>query len=344
MHEASSQKTETQITPAKILQTGLAFWNSKLLLSAVELEIFTKLSGGPLDADDLIHHLNIHPRAARDFFDALVAAGFLRRENGRYSNTPETGTFLVKSKPSYIGGILEMSANRLYSDWGFLTEALKTGTGPKKSKSASDPFEKLYETPEKLKEFLSAMTGISMASNVEIGRKFDWKKYRSFVDVGAAQGGLAVQIALQNPHLSGTGYDLARVRPVFEEYVKSFGLSERLGFQRGDFFKEELPPADVIIMGHILHDWDLETKRMLIAKAHRALAEGGAFIVFESIIDDDRSKNLFGLLMSLNMLIETPGGFDFTGADCQRWMREAGFRETRVIHLQGPDSMVVGIK
>ncbi len=97
-------------------------------------------------------------------------------------------------------------------------------------------------------------------------------------------------------------------------------------------------------MGHILHDWGLDDKRMLIREAYEAVPESGAFIVYETIIDDDRSKNAFGLMMSLNMLIESPGGFDFTGADCQGWMKEAGFREKRVEHLVGPDSMVIGIK
>jgi hypothetical protein len=97
-------------------------------------------------------------------------------------------------------------------------------------------------------------------------------------------------------------------------------------------------------MGHILHDWNLDEKKMLIRKAYEAIPEGGAFIAYDSIIDDDRRTNAMGLMMSLNMLIETPGGFDYTGADCIGWMKEAGFRETRVEHLVGPDSMVVGIK
>ena len=112
----------------------------------------------------------------------------------------------------------------------------------------------------------------------------------------------------------------------------------------GDFFKQELPKTDVVLMGHILHDWDLDTKRMLIGKAYDALPPGGALVIFEALIDDDRSKNAFGLLMSLNMLIETPGGFDYSGADVMGWLKDAGFKETRVEHLVGPDSMAVGIK
>ena len=162
--------------------------------------------------------------------------------------------------------------------------------------------------------------------------------------MGTAQGDLAVQVALANPHLSGVGFDLAEVEPIFEEYVEHNGLSGRLRFSRGDFFNNPIPESEVVMMGHILHDWNLEVKKMLIRKAYDALPAGGALIVYESIIDDDRSKNAFGLMMSLNMLIETPGGFDYTGADCMGWMKEIGFKETRVEHLVGPDSMVVGIK
>jgi len=191
---------------------------------------------------------------------------------------------------------------------------------------------------------LAAMTGISLAPAKGIATKFPWDNYKTFADIGCAQGALPVQVALHHGHVTGIGYDLPVVRPVFENYVKCNGLGDRLRFAEGDFFKDALPKVDVLVMGHILHDWNLEEKKKLLAKAYEALPVGGALVVYETLIDDDRRKNVTGLLMSLNMLIETPGGFDYTGADCQGWMREAGFRETRVEHLSGPDSMVIGIK
>ncbi len=335
----------THLSPANIIQVGLGFWASKALLSAIEMEVFTELAKHPEDLETLRGRMGLHPRAAHDFLDALVALGFLTRANGIYANTPETDLFLDKRKPSYIGGILEMANHRLYPFWASLTEALRTGKPQNEAKDGgASPFEALYADPARLKEFLKAMTGISSPANQTIARQVPWAKYHSFVDVGTAQGDLAVQIALANPHLTGIGYDLAEVGPVFEDYVEANGVQERLRFQAGNFFNEPLPHADVITMGHILHDWDLDTKRMLISKAHDALPEGGAFVVYESMIDDDRSQNTFGLLMSLNMLIETPGGFDYTAADCKQWMQEAGFRECYSQHLVGPDSMVVGIK
>jgi len=202
----------------------------------------------------------------------------------------------------------------------------------------------LYADPARLKGFLAAMSGISHGANLAIARKVPWARYKSYADVGTAQGDLAIQIALANPHLEGIGFDLAEVGPIFEEYAEANGVSDRVRFQPGDFFKEELPNVDVITMGHILHDWNVNDKKMLIAKARDALRPGGSLVVYDAIIDDDRSKNAFGLLMSLNMLIETAGGFDYTGADCIGWMEEAGFRDAYVEHLTGPDSMVVALK
>src|SRR6266849_195115 len=328
-----------------IMQVGLGFWASKTLLSAVEMELFTELAKHPEDLQTLAGRLGLHPRSARDFFDALVALGFLERTEGMYSNTPSTDFFLDKRKPSYVGGMLEMANLRLYPFWNNLTTALRTGELQNEAKGGGTSFfAALYAEPERLKAFLKAMTGISNGANRVIARKFPWKNYSTAADIGTAQGDLIVQVALANPHISGIGFDLSEVAPIFEDYVAANGLSSQVEFRPGSFFEDSFPKADVVMMGHILHDWNLQEKKLLVGKAFEAVPDGGALIVYESIIDDDRSKNAFGLLMSLNMLIETPAGFDYTGADCQGWMKEAGFRHTRVEHLVGPDSMVVGIK
>ncbi len=332
--------------PGAILQIGMGFWASKTLLSAVEMGVFTELAKGAEEFGRLSGRLGLHPRAARDFLDALVALGLLQRSGETYSNMPDSEIFLDRNKPSYVGGILEMANARLYGFWGHLTEALRTGQPQNESKDdrTVSPFRALYADPARLKGFLAAMSGISHGANMAIARKVPWAKYKTYADIGTAQGDLAVQIALVNSHLTGIGFDLAEVAPVFEEYAAANGVAGRVSFQGGDFFMGELPKVDVITMGHILHDWDLKDKKMLLAKAYDALNPGGALVVYDALIDDDRSKNAFGLLMSLNMLIETPGGFDYTGADGIGWMKEAGFRDAYVEHLAGPDSMVVGFK
>lgn len=342
---AGGQPDATAITPDHILQVGVGFWASKTLLTAVEMELFTELAKRPGTGDDLQGRLGLHPRSARDFLDALVALGFLQRIDGVYHNTPATDRFLDKRKPSYIGGMLEMANQRLFGFWNHLTEAVRTGKPQNESKTGGESlFAALYADPARLKDFLKAMTGLSHGTNLAIAARFPWDKYRSFVDVGTAQGDLAVQVSLAHPRLAGSGFDLAEVGPIFEEYAEAQGVGHRLKFVPGDFFADRLPNADVVMMGHILHDWDLNQKKELISKAWDAVPSGGALIVYDALIDDERRGNAFGLLMSLNMLIETTGGFDYTGADCIGWMKETGFKDAYVEHLVGPDSMVVGVK
>lgn len=333
-------------TPEPILQLGMAFWGSKTLLSAVELGVFETLAhDGPLEVQALQQRLGLHPRSAADFLDALVALGMLEREDGRYRTTASTDLFLDPAKPTYVGGMLEMANERLYGFWGSLTDGLRTGRPQNEIKHGGDFFGDLYRDPDRLRGFLRAMTGLSAGANTAIAEQFPWERYETLGDIGCAEGHLPVAVARAHPHVRAGGYDLPPVQPAFEDFVASAGLSDRLAFHPGDFFEDEkLPSADVLTLGHILHDWGLDTKRELLDKAYQALPEGGALIIYEAIIDDARKQNAFGLLMSLNMLIETEHGFDYTATECRGWLRDTGFRETYVEPLVGPDSMVVGIK
>ena len=338
-----------QITPARIMETAMAFFASKTLLSAVSLDFFTTLSGKALSGMEIQASLKLHDRGVYDFLDALVALGFLNREGlletARYSNAPESEIFLDKSKPSYIGGFIEMANDRLYPFWGSLEEALLTGKPQNEIKhSGKSVFEELYATPERLKQFINAMSGISIGNFMALARKFDFSSYSTLCDIGGAAGILSVEVARQHPDISCVSADLPAVEPIAKEYIASKGMSGRVQTENIDFFTEEFPKADIITMGMILHDWDLPTKKMLIRKAYNALPAGGAFIAIEALIDDDRRKNAFGLLMSLNMLIEFGVAFDFTGADFQSWTQEAGFRKFEVIPLAGPSSAAIAYK
>ena len=327
------------------MRVGLGFWASKTLLSAVELGVFSTLAEAPADLQTLQKKLPLHERSARDFLDALVALKLLERENGIYTNTADTDLFLDRAKPSYIGGALEMANARLYGFWGSLTEAVRTGELQNEGKGGGENiFAALYADPDRLRAFLSAMSGVSAGPAQAIAANFPWRDYKTFMDLGAAQGMVPATLAGAHPHLNGIGFDLPPVKPVFEEFIARRGVGDRVRFQGGDFFEDPLPKVDIIVMGHILHDWDLAQKKLLLGKAFDALSKGGAVVVYDAIIDDDRRENAFGLMMSLNMLIETSGGFDYTGQDCQAWMREAGFSKTRIEPLGGPDSMVIGFK
>src|SRR5215475_11434938 len=284
---------DQEVTYDRIMQTAMGFWASKTLMSAVELGIFDALANGPLDTTALRLRLGIHERSDHDFFDALLAQGLLRRDKaGLYTNSPETARFLDRAKPSYIGGIIEMFNARLYRFWGSLTEALRTGEPQNEAKSGGDLFGNLYTDPVRLEGFLRAMTGMTTPVADALAGVFPWEGVSSVVDIGSAQGCVPVRLALAHPHLTASGFDLPEVGPVFARYVAEHNLSDRVRFISGDFFQNKLPTADVLIMGMILHDWDLATKKMLLGKAHAALPPGGSLIVCEMLIDDARQLHL----------------------------------------------------
>lgn len=340
---------ENQVTPTKIMQIGMGFWASKTLLTAVNMELFTHLAKGALTGNEIQVKLGLHNRSLYDFLDTLVALGFLSRtgliEDAKYSNSEDSDFFLDKNKPSYIGGILEMSNNRLYPFWNDLEECLKTGTPQNESKSGGKPlFEAIYADQDRLREFIHGMGGVQAGNFMKLAHDFDFSHYNTHCDVGGSGGNLSIHIAKNNSHIKCNSFDLPPVSPIAKENVDAFGLGERIMISSGDFFKDDIPKADVITMGNVLHDWSTDDKLMLIKKAYKALPDEGALIVIENIIDNERNKNAFGLMMSLNMAIETDEGFDFTAADFDIWAKEAGFRETRIMPLTGPSSAVIAIK
>jgi hypothetical protein len=340
---------QAQLDPSHIMEVGMGFWPSKTLLSAVELELFTQLGDEAMSGEDIGERLGLHPRGIYDFLDALVALGFLERDgegsDGRYRNTAETAAFLDKRSPTYVGGLLEMCNARLYGFWGDLTEALKTGKPQNEIKHTGKPmFEELYSDPARLEQFMGAMTGISLGNFHALAEKFNFSRYETICDVGGATGQLCKILATHHPHLRCTTFDLPVVAPIAEQAIASADLSERITVASGDFFADPLPRADVITMGLILHDWNLERKLQLIKAAYEALPEGGAYIIIENLIDDARRENAFGLMVSLNMLIEFGDAFDFTGADFAGWCRDVGFREVEILPLTGPASAGIAYK
>jgi len=348
-HAIQTEALTGAVHPDHILQIGMGFWASKTLLSAVELDLFTELSGGGLTAPQIADRLDLHERSRDDFLDALVSLGLLARDGDGpgavYSNTPDTAVFLDKGSPSYLGGILEMSSARLYGFWGSLTEALRTGLPQNEIKTgAPGLFDGVYADPERLETFLNGMTGLQIGAFTALSHTLDLSSHTTFCDIGGANGGLAAMIAAANPHLTGIVFDLQPVAPIATANLARKGVADRVTTVAGDFFVDDFPAADVYFMGNVLHDWDEAEKQDLIDKAYAGLPSGGILVAIENIIDDARQTNSFGLLMSLNMLIELPGGFDYTGAQFDTWARKAGFARTEVRHLAGPSSAAFAYK
>jgi len=342
------------LSPSHIMQVGMGFWASKVMLTAVKLELFTLLAPKPLSAKEIKDKLNLgcSDRHVFDWLDCLVSLGFLKREglleDAQYSNAPETDFFLDKKKRSYMGGILEMSNSRLYKFWGSLEEALRTGQPQNETKT--DPtsnmefFTEMYKDPHALQEFMDAMSGIQTGNFMALAAKFNFNKYDTLLDVGGADGRLSIQVCMHHRDIKCITYDLPPVEPVAKKKIAGFDLSHRIEFAGGDFLKNPIPRADLITMGNILHGLVEEKKQELVQKAYDALPEGGAFMTIENIIDNDRKQNTFGMLMSLNMLIENGDAFDYTMNDFERWTKKAGFKRTELIPLAGPTSAAVAYK
>jgi hypothetical protein len=341
--------TVTDLDPSAIMEIGSGYWRAKVLLSAVGLGLFTRLADAPLTLRELREAFGLQPRPAADFLDGLVSLGLLAREgrgdDARYANTPETAHFLDRRSPAYMGGILELWEERNFRFWADLTEALKTGHAQNETKRSGRPFfETLYEDPARLEAFMSAMTGASAANFQLLAERFPFGRYRTLTDVGGANALLSRTVAKAHPHLSCTTLDLPAVTAIAERMIAADGLQARVSAVAGDFFADPLPEADVVTMGMVLHDWDLERKKLLVRRAHAALPAGGALIAIEALIDDARRVNTFGLMMSLNMLLELGDAFDFTGEELRSWCGEAGFRRFEVIPLAGPSSAAVAYK
>lgn len=339
----------TPLDPSRILQTAFGFWNAKVLLTAVELGLFTRLGNRRFTGLELGNEMGLHPRGTHDFFDALVAMKFLGRDGdgpeANYFNTPEAAMYLDEKSPRYIGGILKMLNVRLFKYWHDLPEALRTGKPQNEVKYGEQGiFEALYKDPVTLEIFLNAMTGLSRINFEALAAKFDFSRYNTLCDVGGATGLLCVEVARKQPHLKCTSWDLPPVEPIARKSIAQAGLSDRVTTAAGNFFNDPLPKADIITMGMILHDWNLEKKMHLIRAAYDALPPGGAFIAIENLIDDARRENAFGLLMSLNMLIEFGEAFDFSGADFREWCTQIGFKRFEIVHLAGPCSAAIAYK
>lgn len=346
---ADRTRSDDDPSPARILSTAFDFFGAKALLVAVKLGLFTQLARAdrPLTREEIERRVGLHPRASADFLDALTAMGFLVRSDARYRNAAAPAAFLDEREPAYVGDLLEMANDRLYPLWGSLGTALRTGEPQNELADAPDEdsvFELMYEDDDEQARFLGAMSALSMPFARTIADRFPWAEHETVCDLGTSEGMFLYQVVDRNDGLAGVGVDLPEVRPFFETFAAERGVADRLSFRGLDFFEDPLPDADVYVLGHVLSDWPLDRKRLLIEKAYESLPDGGALVVYGPIIDDDRRENEFGLLMSLNMLLDSAGGFKYTVAECETWLRDAGFDEVEVDPLPGTETMLIGRK
>jgi len=322
-------------TPAGILRLGNAFCDAQALLTAVELDLFGQLHKGPATLEEIRTGLGLHGRGLHDFLTLLTSLGLIELRDGRYSNAEGSDKYLVREVPTYIGGFLMRSSRNLYPAWGKLDQALRTG-----EKQSGGEFLALTKMPGLLKQFIGMMDALTTQLAPELSAAVDWSGFRTLLDVGGCRGNLAAQLVKAAPHLEGHVFDLPPMEPFFDENVNELGLTGALTFHGGSFFDQPLPPADVVVIGHVLHDWDESQRAFLINKAFEAVNPGGALLVYDRMLDD--SENLVeNLVISLDMLLVTDGGSEYPAEEIHRVARAAGFAATTEQRLGDYDTLVI---
>jgi 8-O-methyltransferase len=322
----------------------LGHWQSRLLHTAVESELFTAVAEGPANAEELSERLGLTLPGAKDFFLALAGVGLLESRDGRFHNSPSADRYLVRGRPEYLGGYLTFVREELNPAWDGLTSSVRTGLPHNKAAHGGNPYTSLYRDQESIDSFLASMDLLNSSAATQLAA-LDWSRYSSFVDVGGARGSVAHEVVSKYPHLHGTVFDLPQLETAFGEHVAELGEST-LDFVGGDFFVDPLPRADVVVFGHVLHNWDTERRRHLLRSAYDAVNPGGAVVVYDPMVTEGEGAPPFSaVLASLSMLVWSSGGGEYAAEDLVSWLREAGFRPDPVdTTISGEDVVVVAHK
>ncbi|WP_433261227.1 methyltransferase [Actinosynnema sp. CS-041913] len=323
-------------TAEDILRLGNAFCEAKALLTAVQLDLFDTLDARPLTEEEIRDRLGLHGRGLADFLRLLVALGLLEADGGRYTGSPSARRHLVTGKPGYVGGFLRRTDHNRYPLWGRLADALRTG----KPQYDGD-FRQVLSTPAALEQFVQMMDGLTQVLAPQLADAHDWSTARSVVDVGGCRGNVAGHVVRANPGLTGHVFDLPQIEPFFARHVERMGLTGRISFHGGDFFEDDLPHGDVVVMGHVLHNWNESQRARLVAKAHQAVHPGGALLVYDRMLDGHSASPTENLVISLDMLLVSEGGAEYTVDELRRHAESAGFASVTARPLGDHDTLVV---
>lgn len=326
-------------TSTDLAMLAIAFWDSRALVTALELGIFTVLDEQPATLAQLCERVGMVELPARSLLNGLCALGVLERDGERYRNGAAASRHLVAGRPGYLGGLTTV-VNWQSTLWGQLRKLLETGESQTRSGAEFD----MYADPNVLRRFMEYQETLSAGLGGMLAGAIDWTGYHSVVDLGGARGNVVADVLRANPHLRGGVFDLPAVGQVFDEHVTRLGIADRIDFHPGDFFADRLPAADVFIYGHVLHDWDEPRRQQLVDRAAEALRPGGALLVYDCMIDADRPETERNWLLSLTMQLATPGGSEYPVEDCRAWMENAGLVDIRVLPLINVESVVVGYK
>lgn len=331
--------------PAVVLDLLESFRRSKVMFAAVSLGIFDALDERPRSSADLAAALNLHPDALARLLDAAVALRLIERRGDAYANTPAASAYLCKSSPARMTGYINYSNTVLWKLWANLEGAIREGTHRWKETFGWDGpiFSSFFHTDDDKREFLMGMHGYGLMSSPRIVAAFDLGRFRRLVDLGGATGHLAIAACRRYPNLRATVFDLPAAVPLAHEIVAASDVADRIDIVAGDFFADELPESDLFALGRILHDWSEEKCLVLLRRIIDRLPSGGALLVAEKLIDDDRTGPIWAHMQNLGMLLYTEGR-ERTLGEYEALLKKAGFAEVRGAVTPSPGDAILAIK
>ncbi len=327
------------------LMTG--FWISKALFTGVELGIFDELAKGPASAEILGYRLRLNPNSLERLMNALVSLDLLSKSDGRYINTEETESYLVRGKSSYLGGQVEHLSQLHWRLWQYLPEAVRENS-PRVQQVFGPVFpilEAVSADPQRLRAFVQGIHNMSVPAAEEIVNAFDFSMFKKLIDVGGGSGALAIAAATKWPNLQCVVFELPAVCDIAKEHIQQYPVNDRVKVQPGDFFAKETIPndADIIVLGWVLRDWPSDESQLILKNCYDALKPGGVVLVCEKLLDENRTGPLQTTLMDLQALVST-GGQERTRKEYGDWMESAGFDDIGVNILAGSRDIIFGYK
>jgi len=312
--------------PTPVLDLIEAFRHSKTMFTAAALGVFDRLHDGPASAADLAVQLGLHAGALTRLLDGCAALGLLRKEGGQFANQPVAEHYLYSGSPHTLSGYVRYSDDALFRMWSNLGDAVREGTPRWRQTFGVEGanFGGFYRTEEAMREFLRGMHGFGMLTSPRVVEAFDLSRFRRMVDLGGGTGHLAIAACRRYPELRAVVFDLPRVTALARDTIAAEGMGGRVETCDGDFFSGEFPPADLYSLGRILHDWDDEKGAALLRAVIQKLPSGGAVLVAEKLLNEDRVGPLAANMQSLNMLVVAEGRERSLG-EYTELLRGAGF-------------------
>ncbi len=323
-------KDAAGVLPDDLYETIRAFMPSRVILTALELDVFTALGEG-CDANELATRISTDPRATGMLLNALVSLGLLRKENGTFCNMPAASRFLAEGSPDNARQAQLHSAN-MWNRWSHLTESVKTGFPA--PRACSD---------EQAGSFIAAMDHNSRGSARAMSQDVGVSGTRRMLDLGGGSGAYSIAFAKAAPELHAEILDLPDVVGIAQRHIADAGLANRITVRPGDMLTADLPAHsyDLVLLSAICHMFSPEDNRVLLARAHAALAPKGRIAIADFIVDRDKASPRSAALFALNMLVATRGGASYSEPEYDSWLRAAGCSAIKRIRMPGPVNLIV---